>query len=70
MSIFLTILGIVSVVVWVFANLYTAKMYNAKEMRQEFINGQCLVGKIFANIFYAPAWLFKVVRLVVVATIK
>ena len=35
------------------------------EMKEDFIDDQCLLGKIFANIFYAPAWLFKGIKFLV-----
>lgn len=51
-------------------NLVTSKMLNAKGMKARFIDRQCLVGKIFTNIFYLPAWILKGVRLIVGVTIK
>jgi hypothetical protein len=51
-------------------NIVTAKVMNAKEMKEEFITGQCLVGKIAANIFYAPAWLLKALKVVVWFMVK
>ena len=51
-------------------NVLTAKLMSAKQMRESFIDGQCTVGVIFANIFYAPAWFLKAIRFLVVATIK
>ena len=51
-------------------NVVTAKVMNAKEMKEEFITGQCLVGKIAANIFYAPAWLLKALKVVVWFMVK
>lgn len=51
-------------------NIVTAKVMNAKEMKEEFITGQCLVGKIAANIFYVPAWLLKALKVVVWFMVK
>lgn len=51
-------------------NIVTAKVMNAKEMKEEFINGQCLVGKIAANIFYAPAWLLKALKVIIWFMVK
>ena len=51
-------------------NVLTAKLMTAKEMKHSFIDGQCVVGKVFANIFYSPAWVLKGIRFVVVAAIK
>ncbi len=51
-------------------NIVTAKVMNAKEMKEEFITGQCLVGKIAANIFYAPAWLLKALKVIIWFMVK
>lgn len=66
----LEVLGIIAIVLYVGFNLFTAKTHTAKEMRNEFISGQCLVGVVCANIFYAPAWVLKLLRSIVVATVK
>ena len=47
---------------WVIANGYVAHTMSAAEMRDEFVTGQCNVGRIFANVFYSLAWLLKVVK--------
>ena len=70
MSIVLTIIAVIAAIWFVVSNIYVTKVMSAREMVEEFIEGQCFVGKIFANIFYAPAWVFKGLRFVVVATIK
>ena len=70
MNIVLIILGIVAAICCVVSNIYITRVMSAREMHNEFIQGQCFVGKVFANIFYAPAWFFKGLRFVVVATIK
>lgn len=51
-------------------NFVTAKMMDVKEMKECFINGQCVVGKIAANIFYAPAWFLKGLKFVINVTVK
>ena len=56
--------------IYIAFNAFTAKMMTAREMKKEFIDGQCQVGRILANIFYLPAWLLKGIRFVVVAAIK
>lgn len=66
----LEVLGILTIVLYIGFNLITAKTHSAREMRDEFVSGQCLVGAILANIFYAPAWVLKLLRSVVVATVK
>lgn len=64
------IMLIVIACIYVAFNLLTAKLMSAKEMRKSFIDGQCTVGRVFANIFYAPAWFLKAIRFVVIAAIK
>lgn len=70
MNIVWIILGILVALVWAASNIFTIKMMSAEQMHKEFIAGQCLVGKICANIFYAPAWFFKGLRFVVLVAIK
>ena len=55
------ILGIV-LGAWLFSNLYVAVKMTAKEMVDAFILNQGIVGMMCANIFYAPAWLLKVMK--------
>ena len=50
---------------WVIANGYVAHTMSATEMRDEFVTGQCNVGRIFANVFYSLAWLLKVVKVLI-----
>lgn len=69
-SIGMKIVEVTVLIVYVAINLITAKRMSAKHMHKEFIEGQCVVGKICANIFYAPAWLLKGVRVLVLATIR
>lgn len=61
---------IIIVVLYTAFNLITAKLYSAQEMKHDFIDGQCVVGKVFANIFYLPAWVLKGLRYVIVTVIK
>lgn len=51
-------------------NFLTAKLMSAEEMKREFVDGQCVVGRVFANIFYLPAWVLKAIRFVVVSLVK
>lgn len=51
-------------------NIVTAKVMNIREMKENFITGQCLVGKIAANIFYAPAWLLKALKVIIWFMVK
>lgn len=63
------ILLIFAVCVYIAINLLTSKFMTAEVMKKKFVNGQCLVGKIFANVFYAPAWFLKGIKFVVLAVI-
>lgn len=64
------ILIIALVCLYAAINIVTSKVMSAKEMKEEFITGQCLVGKIAANIFYAPAWLLKALKVVIWFMVK
>lgn len=64
------ILFIALVCLYAAINIVTAKVMNAKEMKEEFIIGQCLVGKIAANIFYAPAWMLKALKVIIWFMVK
>ena len=64
------ILFIALVCLYAAINIVTAKVMSAAEMKEDFINGQCLVGKITANIFYAPAWLLKALKVVIWFMVK
>lgn len=60
----------IGVIAYILINVITSNLMSAKEMRKSFIYGQCTVGMICANIFYAPAWALKGIKAFVVATIK
>lgn len=64
------ILIIALICLYVAFNCVTAKLIGAKEMKHRFIDGQCIVGKITANLFYLPAWLLKGVKFLAVKLIK
>ena len=64
------ILIIAILCLYIALNITTSKMLTAKEMKNRFIDGQCIVGKIAANIFYSVAWLLKGVKFVVMVTVK
>ncbi len=51
-------------------NFETSCHFNAQEMKNKFIDGQCMVGKICANLFYIPAWFLKGIRFIVVSLVK
>ena len=64
------VLWIIVLIIYVAFNLYVSKVYSIRQMRENFVDGQCVVGKVFANLFYAPAWILKVFRALVVMLIK
>ena len=51
-------------------NIVMVNRKSAAEMRRYLIDGQCFVGRVFANLFYLPSWILKVVRAVILATVK
>lgn len=61
---------IVVVCVYLAFNIVTSKMMSGKEMKEHFIDNQCVVGKIAANIFYSPAWFMKVFKMFIVFIVK
>ena len=63
---FFQILGIALLSIYLVYNFLTAVMYTVAEMKRNFIEGQCFVGMVFANIFYAPAWFLKGLRFAIV----
>jgi len=64
------IMIIVVICLYVAFNFVTAKMMNASEMKEHFIDGQCVVGKIAANVFYIPAWVLKGLKFVIDILVK
>ncbi len=51
-------------------NLVMAYKLDAAGMYNELIVGQCTVGMISANLFYAPAWVLKVLREIILALVR
>ncbi len=64
------ILIIAFICLYIVFNIVTSKLLTAKEMKNKFIDGQCVVGRIAANAFYGFAWLLKGIKFVVVKTVK
>lgn len=50
------------IALWTVANAYETYSKSSKEMYDELVTGQCLVGMVAANAFYAPAWLLKGIK--------
>lgn len=66
----MTAVTVIIVVLYVVVNLITAHLWSAQEMKHDFVDGQCLIGMIFANLFYAPAWVLKFVRALILIAVK
>ena len=64
------IILVLTLVFYTVSNLAVANKMSVKQMRSELIEGQCTIGMVCANIFYSPAWFLKVLKAVVVLTIK
>lgn len=64
------VLWIIALIIYAAFNLYVSKVYSMRQMKENFVDGQCVVGKVFTNMFYAPAWILKVFRALVVMLIK
>lgn len=52
-------------VAYIAINVLTALKFSAREMKERFVDGNCIVGRIAAAIFYAPAWVIKGVKFIV-----
>ena len=64
------VLWIIALIIYAAFNLYVSKVYSMRQMKENFVDGQCVVGKVFTNMFYAPAWILKVFRALVLMLIK
>lgn len=64
------ILLVVIILFYLLCNIGVTKTMSAKEMYAEFVDGQCVIGKYCANIFYLPAWILKFLRIMVIKFIK
>lgn len=50
-------------------NVIVAAHYTPKQMKSRFIDNQCIVGRIAAALFYAPAWFLKALKWLITATV-
>ena len=51
-------------------NCIVSEAMTTKEMQTKFVDGQNVVGKIATNIFYAPAWFLKLLKITIIKTVK
>lgn len=70
MNVFFVIVGFLFLILWAIINATVITTVSVERMKDGFIKRQNLVGKIFTNIFYAPAWLFKGIKFVALRVIK
>lgn len=61
---------IILIGLYVVINAITAYLWNAREMKRAFVEGQCFIGAVFTNLFYAPAWLLKLIRAIILVTVR
>lgn len=59
---FLKIVFWICISLWVVSNGYVTFTRSAAEMKEELVDGQCLIGKISANTFYCLAWGMKLLK--------
>ena len=64
MAVFLKVLLALIIIAYAAIQFLVAHWLSTQEMRGRFVRGQNLVGAIFANVFYAPAWILKGIRYV------
>ena len=69
-SVGMKIVEVIVLIVYIAINLITSKWRSARHMLDEFLEGQCMVGKICAKSFSAQSWLLKGIRVFVLATIR
>lgn len=60
-----TILFFATLALWMWCNLCVTFSLTAEQMTQKYITNQCFIGKVVANIFYMPAWGFKLLKEVI-----
>lgn len=58
------------ILLWLAFNCIVSKAMTTKEMQTKFVDGQNVVGKIATNIFYAPAWFLKLLKITIIRTVK
>lgn len=49
----------ITLVLYLAVNIWTAVRFDPGEMYGRYVAGQCVVGRISAAVFYAPAWFLK-----------
>lgn len=53
----------------VICNIFVAVTYTPQQMKNHFIDGQCIVGKVCANAFYGLAWALKGLKFILTSAV-
>ena len=53
------IILVLLVAFWLWCNVTVARTMSVAEMREDFVENQCWLGRVCANSFYWLAWLMK-----------
>jgi len=61
----LTISMLAITIIIVTINIFTAAKFSARQMKEHFIDGNCVVGRIAAAVFYSPAWIIKGIKFII-----
>lgn len=61
---------VLATIAWLAINVVTSKYKSAHQLASMILSGNCLVGKVSAMVFYAPAWFLKAIREIVLVSIK
>lgn len=64
------LLAIFLIALWVYSNISIIKLLSVKEMYIELVAKQSICGRIFINIFYIPAWFYKIIHYVIICAIE
>ena len=62
MKLLYELIFILVIAFYIGCNIYVNFNMSAKDMYEEFVVDQNTTGKIFANVYYAPAWILKFIK--------
>ena len=69
-NIVLNTIGVLGFILWVIFNVVVAITYTTKQMVEDFVYNQCMVGKFLAFIYFIPAWIIKLFKFAIVKVVK
>ena len=67
--IYLQVIETAVICLWLYINASVAMFFTESQMKEELVTKQPFLKKIFGNAFYAPAWVMKGIRNLVVHNI-